>query len=335
MSDDRAHPSDRRVQLGWWLSSEEHDPRPLVDLGVRAEAAGFGVAMVSDHLQPWTRHQGQSPHAWTVLGALASETRDLRIGTGITAMVHRYDPINVAHAAATTAVMSEGRFFLGVGTGERLNEQAFGRRWPSPGERRARLAEAIDVIRRLWAGGPVHHRGQFWRVEALELATRPAIPPPIYMAATGRKSAMLAGESADGVIGVSPDQRVVAVFRGSGGEGKPCMAQLHVSLAASFDEAVDNAWEWWPNAVVPSPLLGELARPAHFESTAQAIGAAGIDRAVVCAVGPEPVVAAIDRLVGAGFDTVLLHQIGPDQERLLRLCESELLPHYAAAAART
>jgi G6PDH family F420-dependent oxidoreductase len=320
------------VQLGWWLSSEEHDPRALVDLGVRAERAGLGLAVLSDHLQPWTRHQGQAAHAWTVLGALGRETEDLRIGTGITAMVHRYDPIDVAHAAATMAVMCEGRFFLGVGTGERLNEQPFGRRWPAAAERRERLAEAIEVIRRLWAGEVVHHRGEHWRVEGLELVTRPASPPPIYMAATGRRSATMAGELADGLIGVTPDHRVIEVFRGSGGEGKPCVAQLHVSLAATVADAIDNAWEWWPNAVVPSALLGELARPAHFESTAKAIGPSAIEGAITCAADAGPVVAAIDRLVGAGFDTVLLHQIGPDQERLMRMCETELMPHYARPA---
>ncbi|MBI5088053.1 MAG: TIGR03557 family F420-dependent LLM class oxidoreductase [Actinobacteria bacterium] len=323
------------IELGWWLSSEEHDPRRLVDLGVRAEHAGLGVAMISDHLQPWTRHQGQSPHVWTVLGALARETESLRLGTGVTAMVHRNDPIDVAHAAATVAIMSENRFFLGVGTGERLNEQPFGRRWPASSERRDRMAEAIEVIRRLWAGDVVNHRGTYWNVEGLRLATRPAVPPPIHVAATGRLSATVAGESADGLIGVTADQKIVEVFRGTGGEGKPCTAQLHVSLAATADDAFANAWEWWPNAVVPPPLLGELARPEHFEATSQAVGPADIERTVTCATDAGPIVAAIDRLVGAGFGTVLLHQVGPDQDRLLRLCETELLPHYAAVSART
>jgi coenzyme F420-dependent glucose-6-phosphate dehydrogenase len=121
-----------RVRLGWWLSSEEHDPRTLVENAVTAEATGFETAMISDHLQPWTRRQGQSGHVWTTIGAIGNATEALELGTGVTALLHRGHPINVAQAAATAAVLLDGRFFLGVGSGERLNEQPFGRRWPSP-----------------------------------------------------------------------------------------------------------------------------------------------------------------------------------------------------------
>src|SRR5690349_20064423 len=128
-----------QVRLGWWLSSEEHDPRDLVRQSQAAESVGITTAMISDHLRPWIRHTGHAPFVWTTLGAIAHATDEIEVGTGVTAMVHRVTPIAVAHAAATTAVLFEGRFFLGLGTGERLNEQAFGRRWPRPGERRARL----------------------------------------------------------------------------------------------------------------------------------------------------------------------------------------------------
>src|SRR5947208_3064163 len=159
--------SDDAVRLGWWLSSEERDPRQLVADAVRAESIGCTTAMISDHLQPWVRRQGQASHVWTVVGAIAHATSALQIGTGVVSLVQRNHPITVAQAAATAAVMSQDRFFLGLGTGERLNEQSFGERWPSSRERADRLVEAVEVIRNLWAGKAVSHRGKSWNVEAL------------------------------------------------------------------------------------------------------------------------------------------------------------------------
>jgi len=319
------------VRLGWWLSSEEHDPRDLVRHARAAEDAGFTTALISDHLRPWVPSQANAAHVWTVLGAIAHVTDAMEVGTGVTAMMHRTSPIVLAHAAATAAVMFEGRFFLGVGTGERLNEQAFGERWPRAGERRDRLAEGVALIRRLCSGENVNHRGA-WAVENLRLATLPAAPPRIFVAASGKRSAALAGEIGDGMIGVAPDGSIVDVFRSTSSADTPVVGQLHVSLAADLETARESAWTWWPNAVVPPSLLGELARPEEFEAVADAIGPAGIDKAVLCATGAAPVIAAIDRFVGAGFDTVHLHQVGPDQARLAAMATGELFPHYAHRA---
>jgi coenzyme F420-dependent glucose-6-phosphate dehydrogenase len=323
---------DLPTRLGWWLSSEEHDPRELVKHAVLAEQTGFATAMISDHLQPWTRRQGNASFVWSVIGAIGHATDELQIGTGVTALVARNHPINIAQASATAAVMCEDRFFLGVGAGERLNEQAFGVRWTRAGERRDQLEEAIEVIQRLWSGKNVNHRGTYWNVENLSLHTRPATPPSLYMAAGGARSAKVAGKVADGMIGVEPNHKNVEVFRGSGGAGKPCIGQLHVSLGSSAEQAADNAWEWWTQGVVPPMLFGELARPQHFEEAAKAVGRDGIADVVVCATDAGPVIEAIDRFVGAGYDTVYLHQVGPDQQRLADLAASELLPHYATAA---
>lgn len=324
--------SERPVRLGWWLSSEEHDPRRLIEHAVAAEGAGFETALISDHLQPWVRHQGNSAYVWTVIGAIAQATQRLEIGTGVTAMVHRNNPINVAQAACTAAVMMQDRFFLGVGAGERLNEQPFGQRWPRAGERRGQLEEAVTVVRQLFAGATVNHRGQSWSVENLQLATLPASPPPIYLAAGGKMSAATAGAIGDGMIGVAADAHLIDVFHGSGGTGKPCLGQLHVSIAKTIEAAADNAWQWWPHGVLPPAVFGELAKPKDFESLAEAVGRATITDVVVCATGPDPVIAAIDRFVAAGFDTVYIHQIGPDQQRLIDLSVSELLPHYRGRA---
>jgi coenzyme F420-dependent glucose-6-phosphate dehydrogenase len=322
--------SDTGVRLGWWLSSEEHDPRDLVAAAQLAERSGFSTAMISDHLRPWVRHQGQAPHVWAVLGAIAHTTSSLEVGTGVTAMVSRNSPVDIAQAAATVAVMFEGRFFLGIGAGERLNEQPFGDRWPRAGERRDQMREAVEVLRSLWAGKNVNHRGQYWQVENMQMATLPAEPPPIYIAASGKLSAKTAGEIADGLIGVTPDARMVDTFHGVAEDGrrKRCLGQVHISLAATMDEALENAWQWWPHGVVPPAVLSELARPQHFEAIAEAVGRDAIGDAVVCCTDAAPVVAAIDRFVGAGYDTVYLHQVGPDQDRLAALAQSELLAHY-------
>lgn len=318
---------DETVRLGWWLSSEEHDPRVLVEHARLAESTGFPTAMISDHLQPWVRRQGHAPHVWTTLGAIAHATDRIEVGTGVTAMIHRAHPIDVAQAAATAGVLFEGRFFLGVGTGERINEQPFGQRWPRAGERRKQLGEAIEILRQLWQDQNVNHRGDHFAVEHLRLMDRPASPPPIHVAASGKRSAAMAGELGDGMISVTPDAQLVKVYRGAGGEG-PCLAQLHVSLAPTADEAVENAWQWWPNGAVPPPLLSELARPQHFEAVAETTAREAIGQTVVCASDAEPIVQAIDRFVGAGYGTVYVHQVGLDQQRLADVARQELLPHY-------
>jgi coenzyme F420-dependent glucose-6-phosphate dehydrogenase len=318
---------ERRLRLGWWLSSEEHDPRRLVATAQLAETSGFTTAMISDHLHPWVVAQGHSSHMWTTVGAIAHGTDAMEIGTGVTAMVHRSHPVNVAQAAATAAVLLEGRFFLGVGTGERLNEQAFGERWPSAGERRQWLADGIEVLRQAFTGDPVTIDDGRWRVDGFQLFDLPASPPPIRVAASGAKAAKLAGELGDGLIAVKPDSMLIDSYHGAGGDG-PTIGQVHISLAATLDEAREAAWHWWPNGAIAGSVLSQLARPSQFEAASEGLRRDVIDQTVVCAIGPEPVVHAIDKFVAAGFDTIYLHQIGPDQERLADLARRELLPHY-------
>lgn len=320
--------SERSVHLGWWLSSEEHGPRDLVEHAVLAESAGFDTAMISDHLQPWATAQGHAGHVWTTIGAIAHATDGLEVGTGVTAMVHRSHPLTVAHAAATAAVLLQDRFFLGVGSGERLNEQPYGRRWPRPGDRRRRLGDAIEIIREVWSGESVNLERGAWRVEGFRLYERPAHTPPIYVAVSGPRTARLAGELGDGLVGLAPAPGLIDVYRRSGGAG-PAIAQLHVSLAPTLEGARDAAWRYWPNGAIASELLAELARPRDVEAAARWLRPEAIDQTVVCAVDAATVIRAVDRLVGAGYDTVYLHQIGPDQRRLADVAAAELLPHYA------
>src|SRR5947207_10795004 len=200
------------VELGYALSSEEHAPNDLVRNARLAEEAGFSFALISDHIHPWVDRQGNSSFVWSVVGGIARETERLRLGTGVTCPTTRIHPAIVAHAAATCAAMMPGRFFLGVGSGENLNEHVLGDRWPFPDERLEMLEEAIEVIRLLWEGGYKTHRGKHYRVEKARLYTLPDEPPPIAVAAAAPRAAALAGRGGDALVSVAPNDTVVEQF---------------------------------------------------------------------------------------------------------------------------
>jgi G6PDH family F420-dependent oxidoreductase len=315
------------TEIGYWLSAEEHGPRDLVQMAARAEAVGFTSAIVSDHFHPWTRTQGQSPFVWGVLGGIAEATTSLRVGTGVTCPILRMHPAIVAHAAATAAAQLEGRFFLGVGTGERLNEHVTGRAWPASGERRAMLEEAVAVIRELLDGGNVNHVGTYFTVENAQLFTRPVTPPEIVVAASGVESAQLAGRVGDGLMAVAPDPRVVEAFEAAGGAGKPRLAQLHVCWAPTVEEARKTVAEQWPNGALEGAALTDLARPVDFEAVTDLIPEHRLVERVVCGPDPEPYVEAIARRAAAGFTHVCVQQIGSDQEGFLRFFAEDVRPH--------
>jgi G6PDH family F420-dependent oxidoreductase len=320
----------QRLQVGYWLSSEELGPHDLVANAVRAEEVGFPAAMISDHFHPWTRMQGQSPFVWAVIGGIARETRHLRIGTGVTAPIIRIHPAIVAHAAATAAMMLDGRFFLGVGAGERLSEHVTGERWPSASERRSMLAEAVEVIRRLLAGGNVNHRGEHYRVENAELFTLPVTPPPIHLAVAGTRSAELAGQIGDGMIGVEPTGTLVQAFEAAGGQGKPRVGQLHVCWADAEDEARSVAHRYWPIAGLHGQALSDLARPKDFEQVVANLPAEAATSSLV--LGPDVArhVEAITRFAAAGYTEIYVHQIGPDQDGFFRFYADKILPEFSA-----
>src|SRR5919202_710374 len=217
--------------IGYSLSSEEHGPADLVRFARMAEEAGFAFAMISDHYHPWIDRQGQSPFVWTVLGAIANATSRLRVGTAVTCPTNRIHPAVIAQAAATTASLFEGRFFLGVGTGENLNEHSLGDRWPAASVSREMLEEAIEVMRLLWKGGLQSHSGRHYTVENARLYTLPRRPPDIYVAASGEEAAEMAARLGDGLIGVAPDADIVKRFEASGGSGKPKLGQVKVCWA--------------------------------------------------------------------------------------------------------
>ena len=315
------------IKLGYTLSSEEHDPLTLVRNAQAAEQAGFEFLTISDHFHPWTDQQGQSPFVWSVIGAVAHATERVRIGTGVTCPTIRIHPAIIAQAAATSQVMSEGRFFLGVGSGEELNEHVTGARWPGPQERLEMLEEAIEVLRLLWEGGYQSHYGKQYTVEQARIFTLPDEPPPIAVAAAQPNAAELAGRLGDALITTSPDDELQGEFEKAGGKGKPCYGQLHVSVADSEEKGLHRALELWPNAAMGGPLGQELATTAHYEAVAELVREDDLAESVVSGADPGKHLEAIREYEQAGFTHVFVHQIGQDQDAFLRLYADEILPN--------
>jgi coenzyme F420-dependent glucose-6-phosphate dehydrogenase len=322
------------IELGYWLSSEEHSPRALVHNAVRAEELGFRHAMISDHFHPWVPKQGNSAFVWSVLGAIAVRTDQLRIGTGVTGSIQRMHPAVAAHAAATVADMMPGRFFFGLGTGERLNEHLVGEKWPTVGERQSMLEEYVEIVRRLWTGEEVTFRGSWYTVEQAILFTRPEEPPPVVIAAKGEQAAELAGRIGDGLVATSPQAEAVRTFDEHGGRGKPKHAQVSLCWAEDEPTARRVAQEWFPNTALQGPLSVELSRPDDFDQATAMVSEDDVAEAIPCGPDPERHVQAIREYVEAGYDHVYLHQVGPDQEGFFRFWHDELEPRLADLGSR-
>jgi coenzyme F420-dependent glucose-6-phosphate dehydrogenase len=312
--------------IGYALSTEEHGPGELVRYARLAEEAGFEFAVISDHYHPWIDRQGESAFVWSIIGAIANATDRLRLGTGVTCPTIRLHPAIIAQAAATAATLLPGRFFLGVGSGENLNEHVVGERWPPVAVRLEMLEEAIEAIRELWSGALVSHRGKHYTVENARLYTLPDEPPPLVVAAAGPNAAALAGRLGDGLVGVSPQTEVVEAFDAAGGGGKPRYGQVQVCWAADEAEAKRTALEWFPNIALPGDLSQELAQPAHFEQASELLSEDDMAEIVACGPDPDRHLEMIGRFTDAGFDHVYVHQIGPAQEGFMDFYAREVLP---------
>ena len=319
--------------IGYALSSEEHRPVDLVRHARAAEEAGFEFALISDHFHPWIDQQGQSPFVWGVLGAIAEATDRIEIGTGVTCPTVRIHPAIIAHAAATAAALMPGRFFLGVGTGENLNEHVLGDRWPDWDIRADMLREAVEVIRTLWQGDVTSHVGTYYTVENARLYTLPDEPPPIMVAASGPRAAGLAGELGDGFIGTAPDAALIKAFEGAGGSG-PRYGQVTLCWAASEREARRTAHTWWPTGAIPGESTQELPNPAHFEQLAEMVTEDMIADAIPCGPDPARHLKQIRSYLDAGYDHVYLHQVGPDQAGFIEFATKELLPKLDRAGSK-
>jgi coenzyme F420-dependent glucose-6-phosphate dehydrogenase len=317
------------MDIGYSLSSEESTAADLVRYAVRAEEAGFSFALISDHFHPWLTRQGQSPFVWTVIGAIAHATKRLAIGTGVTCPIVRIHPAIIAQAAATAALLMPGRFFLGLGTGENLNEHILGLYWPPSDIRRKMLQEAVMILRLLWRGGSQSYRGEYFTVERAQVFSLPEKPPPIMIAAAGGRAAELAGEIGDGLISTMPSDSLVRKFRISDGASeKPRYGQMTVCWAKTEAEAKKIAKDWWAVAAIPGELMSQLATPAEFEAVAELVDEEVVAAKMICGPDPERHLEEIESYRKAGFDHVYIHQVGPDQNGFFEFYQREILPKF-------
>ncbi|MGA4838709.1 TIGR03557 family F420-dependent LLM class oxidoreductase [Streptomyces sp. G45] len=316
---------------GYFLATEEFAPAELLEQARMAEQAGFEELWISDHYHPWNAAQGQSPFVWSVLGALA-EAVSLPLGTAVTCPTVRTHPAVIAQAAATTAVMTGGRFRLGVGSGEALNEHIVGGPWPPAHVRLEMLEEAVQVMRNLFTGEEVNHRGTHYTVENARLYTVPDEPVPVDISGFGPKATALAARVGDGFITMSPDQSLVERYRKGGGGGKPVSGGLKVAYDQDRDAAARRANKLWGNQLLPGEMGQILPSPRHFEQLSPLITDEAAASSFPCGDDPDEHVAALRAFADAGFDHVYVGQIGPDQRGFFDFYRTKVLPRLRGDA---
>jgi G6PDH family F420-dependent oxidoreductase len=309
--------------FGYFLSSEEHTPSALIDQAVRAERSGFASLWISDHYHPWNDAQGQSPFVWSVLGAIAARTERVRCYTAVTAPTVRIHPAVIAQAAATTQVMFEGRFGLGVGSGEALNEHIFGDAWPTADVRLEMLEEAVEVMRTLWTGEVVRHRGTHYSVDTARLYTLPQQGVPVLVSGFGPKATELAAKIGDGYVTTAPDGELVELYRKNGGRG-PTQAGVKVCWAADAAEARRTVHRLWANSALPGEAAQVLPSPQHFEQLSELVTEEMATEHTPCGPDVADFVKAVRQYVDAGIEEIYLSQIGADQNGFFDFWEREL-----------
>ena len=315
------------VEIGYTLMCEQTPARQLVECAAAAERAGFDYAVISDHYFPWLEEMGHSPYAWSVLGAVAQATERLPLMTYVTCPIMRYHPAVVAQKVATTAVLCRGRFTLGLGAGENLNEHVIGEGWPPADTRHRMLREAVQIIRELLTGEFVTYQGEFYDIDSAKLYDLPDGPVPIGIAASGGSSARLAAEYADALVINEPMAEVVEKFRGDGGAGKPVYGQLAISYDTDVRAAEERAHRLWRWSVGGWKVMAELPAPVNFAAASGTVRVEDVTASVPCGADVDAVVAAARRYVDAGFTHLALVQIGADQqEPFFAWAEKELLP---------
>ena len=312
------------MRFGYFLSTEEYGPKELVEQARLAEEAGFDALWISDHYHPWNNEQGQSPFVWNVIGAI-SQVCDLPVTTAVTCPTVRIHPAVIAQAAATSAVMLDGKFTLGLGSGEALNEHILGDAWPTADVRLAMLEEAVDVIRRLFTGETVTYGGEFYTVDTARIYTLPDQPPPIYVSGFGPKATELAARIGDGYITTSPDQELLGLFKEKSG-GKPAQAGVKVAWADTEEEGVDHAYRLWANSGLPGELAQVLPSPQHFEQASQLVTKEMTADSVVCGPDPERHVDTFAPYVDAGFEEVYVANMGPHYREMIAMYGEKVLP---------
>ncbi|CAM5302916.1 LLM class F420-dependent oxidoreductase [Streptomyces avidinii] len=319
------------MRIGYTMMTEQAGPRELVTHVVGAERAGFDFSVISDHFFPWLDSQGHAPYAWSVLGAAAQATTRIPLMTYVTCPTFRYHPAVIAQKAATVQLLSEGRFRLGLGSGENLNEHVVGAGWPAAHVRLEMFEEAVGIIRALFAGGHVSHHGTHFDVENAKIWDLPDAPPPIGIAASGDRSCEIAGRYGDLLIAVEPKRELVTSFEAQGGAGKPCVGQLPVSYGTDRAAAVARAHDQFRWALGGWPVNAELPGPAGFARATRFTRPEDVADAIPCGDDLDVFVDAVRPFADAGFTELALVQVGGDQqEPFLDWAEAKLLPALRA-----
>jgi G6PDH family F420-dependent oxidoreductase len=316
------------MKIGYFLSCEEFAPQELIRQAKLAEEAGFHGLWISDHFHPWTDTQGESAFVWSVIGALSQATA-LPVATAVTCPMVRTHPAIVAHAAATAQVMLEGRFTLGVGSGEALNEHILGDRWPAADERLEMLEEAVEIMRALWTGEVVTLSTDHYDVEHARIYTLPDAPPPVFVSGFGPKAIEVAGRIGDGFTTVMPDADAIGRFHAAGGDGKPVQAGTKVCYGSDEAEAVRTVHRIWPNEALPGELPQVLPTPEHFEQASELVTEAMIAESVPCGPDIDRHVAAFQEYADAGADELYVQQIGGGHEAFFEAYARDVLPRFS------
>jgi G6PDH family F420-dependent oxidoreductase len=317
------------MRIGYFLSSEEWGPHDLVAQAVKAKEAGFDGLWISDHYHPWNDEQGHSPFVWTTIGAIAQAAPGMQITTAVTCPTIRTHPAVIAQAAATAAVLLDGNFCLGVGSGEALNEHVVGAPWPEADERLEMLEEAVEVIRLLWQGGAQSHRGRHYRVEHARIYDLPETPPKIIVSGFGSKSIETAARIGDGYCTVGPDADSVKQFRAAANgnsDGVIVQGGLKVCWSDDRERARKTVHRLWPNEALPGELAQILPTPEHFEQASELVTEEMVAADTPCGPDVDEHVEAIEAYREAGFDELYIGQIGPEQDAFFAAYAERVLP---------
>lgn len=311
------------MRVGYKLIAEAYDPVEIVRQAVEAEEAGFDFVEVSDHYHPWLSGTDHSGFAWSMLAMIAAKTSRIGLGTGVTCPTMRYHPAIIAQAAATTALLSDGRFFLGLGSGENLNEHVIGKPWPSIDVRQAMLREAIEIIRQLWEGGYQSYDGRYLQISDARVFDLPTELPTIAVAAGGNRAAALAAELGDALFATEPDAQLVASYADAGGRG-PRYAEVPLSWARDEDTAAASAYEKFRFGLTGWKVQAELPNPVNFDAATAFITHDHLLASFACGREPARHLEVVQEFVDAGFDQLVLTNAGPDPDGFFEFFAQEL-----------
>lgn len=343
-AENTSHENGRRqamLQLGWKAGTEQYAPDELLDYAIAAEEASFDFIAASDHFHPWSE-QGHACFVWTWLGAVAARTKTISLGTSVTCPTLRYHPAVIAQAAATVAWFAPKRFFLGVGTGEALNEYSATAQWPGYSVRRAQMAEAIELIRALWSGEKVTHRGLYYQTRQAKLYTHPREPIPLYISAMVPNSARFAGKHGDGLITVGGEEsesyRQMFDNFGTGAEeaGKkvsemPRLIELAVAYTDDEDKAIECRKAYWAGTFVPALFTEKIYTPAMSEQNGKVVGSDIIKEGTCISADPENHVQFAQQYIDMGFNGLIFHSAGPNQSEFIEAYGREVIPRLREA----